>query len=142
MGRPRNAPLHLPIAVGLTTGLYAVALAGVTALQSQTDGAIVAGQRPAADALAGLASSRGSLERDLTDTVSSLNRAAALYNGSIDQAAAFHATLTELARRVQSATGAAAHIPSRLQLPSAARPVTAAAAAPTVQATTGASGKP
>ena len=139
MAQPRKAPLHLPIAVGLTTGLYAVSLAGVTALQAQTDGAAVAAQQPSADAIRGLAAQRAALERDLAQTAAALNRAGTLYNGSLAKAAGLRTAVTALAREVQAATGAAAHVPSGGSLPTAVRAVTAAAPAPVAHATTGGS---
>lgn len=139
MGQPRKAPLHLPIAVGLTTGLYAVSLAGVTALQAQADGAAVAAQQPSADAIRGLTAQRAALERDLAQTVAALNNAATLYNGSLGKAAGLRSAVTALAGEVQAATGASVYVLNGGGLPGAVRPVTAAAAAPAVHATTGGS---
>ena len=138
MAQPRKAPLHLPIAVGLTTGLYAVSLAGVTAIQAQTDGAAVAAQQPSADAIRGLAAQRAALEADLAQTVATLNRAGTLYNGSLTRAAGLHAAVTALAREVQAATGIAARVPTGGSLPRVVGTV-AAAPAPVAHATTGGS---
>lgn len=142
MGQPRKAPLHLPIAVGVTTGLYAISLAGVAALQAQTDAATAGAQRPMSDALAGVSAQRASVERQLDGATANLNRATELYNAALGQATTFHQSLTDLAAQVAAVTGAAAQVPSRLSLPSALRPVGSVATAPAVHATTGASGKP
>ena len=141
MGQPHKAPLHLPIAMGVTSGFYAVALAGITALQAQADRAVIAGQQPFTDSLSSLAQRRTVLERDVGATISSLNHAGLSYNDSLQEATALHERLTTLAQQVTIATGAAAQIPSSQRLPSAATPLTAAPA-PATQATTGASGKP
>ena len=141
MGQPHKAPVHVPIAAGVSTGLYAVALAGITALQAQADRAVLGGQQPFTDSLSNIAQHRAALERDVGATITSLNHAGLSYNDSLEQATALHERLTTLARQVTIATGAAAQIPSSQRLPSAATPL-ATALAPATQATTGASGKP
>ena len=44
----RRRPLHLAVLVGASTALYAISLAGVTALQSSDDRRLIARQAPAA----------------------------------------------------------------------------------------------
>jgi Na+/H+-translocating membrane pyrophosphatase len=144
MAAQKKAPLHVPIALGVTAGLYAVSLAGVTALQHQTDAVATAAQQPLADAIAGLGRDRTSLETDLRATVDSLNAAAGAYGTAAEHTAALEASVAALATQVQAATGAAARIPaqSASRLPSAPRTVTVVVTVPATQATTGASGKP
>jgi Na+/H+-translocating membrane pyrophosphatase len=143
MAGRKKAPLHVPIALGVTAGLYAVSLAGVTALQHQADTVASAAQQPLADAISGLANDRASLETDLRATVGSLNAASDAYGTAAARSADLEASVAALATGVQAATGAAARIPqSALRLPTAPRTVTVVVAAPATQATTGASGKP
>ena len=57
VARPAAAtrrPIHVVVAVGLTAGLYAVSLAGVTALQAMSDARLAEDRAPAADAIARL----------------------------------------------------------------------------------------
>jgi hypothetical protein len=138
----KKAPLHVPIALGVTAGIYAVSLAGVTGLQHQADAAVAAGHQPMSDALSGLARERASLEANLRSTVDSLNAASAGYAATLDDSAALDASVAALAAQVQAATGAAAKVPATSSLPSAPRVVTVVVTAPATQATTGASGAP
>lgn len=138
----KKAPLHVPIALGVTAGLYAVSLAGVTGLQHQADTAATANHQPMSDALSGLARERAALEANLRSTVDSLNAASAAYASTLDDSASLDASVAALAAQVQAATGAAAKIPSTSRLPSAPRVVTVVATAPATQGTTGASGAP
>jgi len=140
MASPR-APLHVPIALGVTAGLYAISLAGVAALQAQSDAALAASHRPLADAVAGVTSERAAFERDLRATVDALNAASSAYGSAAHGTSTLDASLAALARQVAAATGAAAQIPQTGGLPAAPGTVSVATA-PTTQATTGASGKP
>jgi hypothetical protein len=144
MAAPRKTPLHVPVALGVTAGLYAVSLSGVTALQSHADGALTVERRPLANAIAVLASNREQLEHELRATVRSLNGAASAYGTAVDGARSLEASIATLARQVHAATGAAAaaYIPTASGLPSTPRTATVVVSAPAVHATTGASGKP
>jgi phage shock protein A len=140
--RERKYPMHLPMALGLGTGLYAVTLAGVTALQARTDAALAAERQPLSVAVGEVTQSRAALEGQLQVTVSSLNAAAAAYDRVRGHSADLETALSALAARVSSATGAAASLPSRISLPAAPGGVSSVSTAPATQATTGASGKP
>ncbi len=143
MAAAKKAPLHVPIALGVTAGLYAISLAGVAGLQHQADTALAATRQPLADAVSGLARERASLEANLQATVAALNAASAAYGTTLNGSAALDASVVALAAQVQAATGAAAHVPTgAARLPSAPRVVTVVVTAPSTQATTGASGKP
>jgi predicted RecB family endonuclease len=143
MAAAKKAPLHVPIALGVTAGLYAVSLAGITGLQHQADVAQAARQQPLADAISGLARERATLEANLGTTVDSLNAVSAAYGTAVSGTTALDTSVAALAAQVQAATGAAARLPaSSARLPSAPRVVTVVVAAPATQATTGASGKP
>ncbi len=143
MAAPRKAPLHVPIALGVTAGLYAVSLAGITALQSQADLAQAASRQPLADSVAGVARERAVLEHDLHATVDALNSASAAYGTAAEGTSSLEAAVAALAKQVVAATGAAAQIPQGTgRLPSAPRTVTVVVTAPATQGTTGASGKP
>lgn len=140
--RERKLPLHLPVVLSVGTGLYAVTLAGVTALQARTDASLVAERQPLTAAVATLSARRQALEQQLQGTVSSLNAAAAAYDQVRGHSAALEAALGTLAAQVTAATGVAASLPSHLSLPAAVGTVGSVTTAPATQATTGASGKP
>jgi hypothetical protein len=139
--RERKLPLHLPIALGVGTGLYAVTLAGVTALQARSDAALAAERQPLSVAVAAVSERRQALEQQLQATVGSLNAAAAAYDQVRGHSAALESALGNLSAQVTAATGAAASLPSHVSLP-AVGTVSAVTTAPATQATTGASGKP
>lgn len=140
--RERKLPLHLPVVLSVGTGLYAVTLAGVTALQARADAALTAERQPLTAAVATLSDRRQALEQQLQGTVSSLNAAAAAYDQVRGRSAALETVLGALAAQVTAATGAAASLPSHVSLPAAVGTVGSVTTAPATQATTGASGKP
>jgi phage shock protein A len=140
--RERKLPLHLPVVLGVGTGLYAVALAGVTALQAHADAALAAERQPLSAAVASVSGRRQALERQLQATVSSLNAAATAYDAVRGHSVALETALGTLAAQVTAATGAAASLPSHVSLPAAVGTVSSVTTAPATQATTGASGKP
>ena len=142
---PRKAPLHVPMALGVTAGLYAVSLAGIAGLQAQADGAAAARQQPFVDAVAAVSDGRAGLEHDLRATVDALNTASSAYDTAVSGTASLEASIAALSKEVTAATGAAAYVPraqSVARLPSAPRTVTVVVTVPATQATTGASGKP
>lgn len=142
MAAQRKAPLHVPIAMGVTAGIYAVSLAGITALQSGADAALAASRQPLADGLSRVSTERAALEGDLRTTVDALNAAGQAYGSVGEQSASLQAAVAALASEVQAATGAAASVPSSIRLPAAPTTVTVTVTAPATSATTGASGKP
>jgi hypothetical protein len=139
--RERKLPLHLPVAIGVGTGLYAVTLAGVTALQARSDAALAAERQPLSVAVATVSERRQALEQQLQATVGSLNAAAAAYDQVRGHSAALESALGTLSAQVAAATGVAASLPSHVSLP-AVGTVSSVTTAPATQATTGASGKP
>lgn len=139
----KPAPLHLPIAIGVTAGLYAVSLAGVTALQARADADLAAQRQPLADALDTVTSHRAALEHELRATVDSLNAASGAYGSALDGAESLEAMVASLSRQVGAVSGAASavRVPS-VRLPSAPRTVTVVTSPPATSGTTGASSKP
>ncbi len=129
-------PLHLPVTMGLSAGLYAVTLAGVTALQAEHDRALAAARDPAAQAFRALQDQDDALARDLTGAGAAFDRAAAGYETVAQRLGMLEQQLGRLAGSVGAARGGA----GSLSLPSVGR--VRIAAPPAVSATTGASGKP
>lgn len=139
MAAPRPF-LHLPLAAAACTALYSGSLAIVTAFQAEHDAALAVDRAPLVAAAARANSERLATELAVRHASLSLDRASAGYTDAAGVAADFDALLALLAARVEDATGAAARLPSSVRLPAAPSSV-ARVAAPTTQATTGASGQ-
>jgi hypothetical protein len=136
-------PYHVGVFLGVSAGLYAVSLAGVTALQSSAERAVAAGQAPTVAAVEALGAGHDALERRLASGGSAYEAAAARYARTAESLAALERQLDSLATSVGKVAGVASHLPAHVALPSLPQSMPVfAAAAPVVHATTGASGKP
>jgi hypothetical protein len=132
-------PLHVGVFVGLSAGVYALGLAGVTALQAQSEAAIAADRIPTADAISQLASQNASLEASARRAGFAYDRAMRAYDRIGQTMAEVEGRLGELAATVQAVDGASRALPDRVALPRVNRTVTSIKI-PTVHATTCASG--
>jgi hypothetical protein len=136
--------LHVAVAVGVSAGLYAISLAGVTTLQAGTDARRAAESAPAAAAVDVLRASQGQTEVALARIAAGLEGAAATY-GQIAGAIARHeAALGSLGARVAAIEGSAASIrvPTVSSLPTVSSRPVAVASRPATNACTAASGRP
>jgi hypothetical protein len=132
-------PIHLGVVVGISAGMYAISLAGVTGLQSIQDARTAADRAPAADAAARLDAVNSDLETRLDAARTAFDSAAAAYSAAGDRLAAYEGRLKELAGTVTKIQGSSITLPSGgLQRVSGAGSV----AKPPVHTTTAASGKP
>ena len=111
-------PIHVVVAVGITAGLYAVSLAGVSALQSATDTQLAADRAPAADAVAQLKGTHDAMEASLDRLAGAYVRAADGYQAISDGIAGHEQSLGALRKRV----GAAASAAAALTIPNLAQP--------------------
>ena len=134
-------PYHVGVVLGLSAGVYAVSLAGVTALQSSSEQTLAAAQAPTVAALQVVAAGHDDLERRLADSGSAYQAAAADYQRAGDALGALESELDSLGMAVGKVTGVTSALPDRVALPSLPR-VPVAAGAPAVHATTTASGQP
>ncbi len=154
VARPAAAarrPIHVVVAVGLTAGLYAVSLAGVTALQAMSDERLAEDRAPAADAIARLKLSHDALDSRLTQLDGSYSAAAERYKAVADGIADHEKALDVLGKQVKTAAGSAAalSVPST-RLPAVSRSTVyvstrsagSGSSRPVVNACTTASGKP
>jgi hypothetical protein len=132
-------PLHLVAFLGLSTCVYSVSLAAVTAFQSGTDAAAVADRAPVQVALDGLSSRNDALEASSTTAGDAFDRATGAYDRVGRTIAQVEAQLADLAKTVGKVNGAAKALPGKVALPSIVR-APASVKAPAVHATTGASG--
>ena len=101
-------PIHVVVAVGMTAGLYAITLAGVTALQSASDLQVAADRVPAADAVVGLKSAHDAMESSLGRLTGAYTHAADGYTGIANGIVGHEKALAKLGQQVQSAAGWAA----------------------------------
>jgi hypothetical protein len=146
VARPAAAtrrPVHVAVTVGVTAGLYAISLAGVTALQAGTDARLAAERAPAAAAVEALRSTHDQLEADLTRIEAGYDGASAAYGTIADAIAGHETALGQLGKRVAAVEGSAAalHVPSVASLPSVSSR-TVYVSRPATNACTTGSGKP
>jgi hypothetical protein len=132
-------PVHLLVLFGASAGLYAVSLAGVTALQSSTERATSLERAPIVAELDSLAVANDRLTRGLDVAARVFDASSGSYDELGSRLGDTEARLAELAATVADVQGAARALPTRVALP-AVRAATPRSVAPKVQATTGASG--
>ena len=139
MATDTHRGLHIGVLVGVSTAAYATVLAGVTALQSATDGTLIAARDPIARTLGAVASDHHALERRLrsaTDRYSSIAGEYADLGPAIDD---LELRLDQLAATTRRVGASAAQLPARVALPSV-RSAPDRITAPTTHAVTRASG--
>ncbi len=135
-------PVHVAIAVGVTAGVYAISLAGVTALQAGTDARLAAERAPAGAAVDALRASHDAAESDLARISAAYADTAATYQRVADEIASHEAGLGTLAASVATIEGSAAslRVPTVARLPSVSTR-TVVVSRPATHACTTASGK-
>jgi hypothetical protein len=137
-------PIHVAVAVGVTAGLYAVSLAGVTALQHDTDTRLAAERAPAAAAVEAFRIANDALDTDLAGLSSGFAGAADTYRVVAGRVGAHESALASLGKRVAAVEGSASslRVPAVPRLPALSSRTAAVAARPVSNACTNASGKP
>lgn len=146
--RSRSAPkrpYHVVVAVGLSTGVYALSLAGVSILQFEHDRRLIEAREPVADAVAELATHHDRLTQRLDAVRGLYERAADRYGLVGDELRRLHDRLADLQGQVAAIEGAAGRLPTAISLPAVPRANPAPAPvvtqpAPKTHAKTGASG--
>lgn len=132
-------PAHIAVIMGLSAGAYALALAGITGLESASESAIAADRAPAIAAIETSQRTHTDLERRLEAARRSYEDAAAAYAATGDGFTAMNARLAALADVMTEISGSAASLPTSVKLPAVTRSVSSRPA-PVVHATTTASG--
>jgi hypothetical protein len=132
-------PIHIVVMIGASTALYAMSMAGVTAIQSSADRDLIRGRSPAEDAAARLRGGNDRLEMTLTRAADAYADAAARYDALAPQLDGMERSLDTLAGRVEAVGGAARSLPQTVTLPNVPRSAPAVSR-PRTSATTGASG--
>jgi hypothetical protein len=135
----KRRPVHLAVLLGTSAGMYALSLAGVTALQASADGALIDERAPLGSATSSLAGAHDSLETDLATIARVYGDAAARYDRLTPGLDGMESSLDALGSSVSQVSGAARALPGRVALPAVARSVSTSTA-PVTHARTGASG--
>jgi hypothetical protein len=133
-------PLHLAVMLGASTALYAGSMAAVALLQSNADRALTQRQAPAKDAVARLQDGHDRLDAAITAAGDAYSRAVTRYEALTPSLRDTEASLSDLASRVETISGAARALPARITLPPVTRVVRSTSTRPRTSATTGASG--
>ncbi len=136
----RRLPLHLAVLLGTSTAAYAVSLAGVTALQSGADQAVIDRQAPTEDAAARLGVEHDRLQSDLERSAQAIESVTARYDALATDLSTLESALANHAALMAKVSGAARALPKHVSLPSVTRVVTTTVSKPRVSASTGASG--
>ncbi|MDH4334978.1 MAG: hypothetical protein OEW24_06935 [Chloroflexota bacterium] len=141
---PRR-PYHVGVALGLSTGLYAVTLGAVASAQIEHDQAIIVDRRPMQEAISLLGSAHDRMEIRMEAAWVDYQAASGGYDGVAERLSTLQTELENLGATVTGIEGTAFSLPTRLSLPTVrtvrpAAPAAPAAAPPPTQSTTGASG--
>jgi len=107
-------PVHVAVAVGVTAGLYAVSLAGVTALQAGTDARLAANRAPAAAAVEALRDTHDDVEAEMARIEASYASEAGIYKEVAEAIGRHEKSLAVLDKRVAAVEGST----SSLRVPS------------------------
>ena len=134
----------MAVTVGVTASLYAVSLAGVTALQHAGDARLAAERAPASAAVEALRGANDALDADLAVLGPGYAGASAAYRTLADRIGAHESALASLGKRVDAVEGSASSlsVPTTSRLPALSSRSVAVAARPVSNACTNASGKP
>lgn len=134
-------PLHLAVLVGVSTGLYAGSLAGVTALQSVADRSVIADRAPAVIVADEASSRHDALVSGVDDATRRYQLLAARYADLGREIDDYEQALDELVATADAITGSIQDLPTRIRIPSVpAMPAAGPRTQPATHATTGASG--
>ena len=139
----RSRPLHVLAFLGLSAGAYAASLAAVTVQQAQSEAAVTLDRAPTTQAIGQISAGHDALAAAADRATAAYDRAVSGYDALGRTLADVEAQLADLSGTVGTIEGAAKGLPSRVALPATTRVVSRTvvqAAAPTVHATTGASG--
>jgi phage shock protein A len=143
----RRLPLHVAVLVGASTAAYAVSMAGVTALQSNTDQALILARSPSQDAAARITAAHDQLQTQIELSAGAYAGSAATYDELTAGLTSLDTSLQKYAKRMAKVSGAARAMPGRVSMPGVSRSATSSSSSssstkPRVAASTAASGAP
>ena len=104
-------PVHVAVAIGLGTGVYAFSLATVTALQAETDRALIADREPVAEAIGLLADHHDGLAASLETARLRYTVATERYGELAGGLDALHAELEDLGASIRAVEGMRFSVP-------------------------------
>ena len=125
--RPRPAPpdpkrpYHVPIAVGLTTGVYAMSLLAATSLQVQHDRALIADRAPVQAAIEALDVHHDRMESGLQRAGLQYQDGTTGYDALASRLAELHARMDVVDKKVAAVERISTSLPTELFLPSMPR---------------------
>lgn len=125
--RPRPAPpepkrpYHVPVAIGLTTGVYAMSLLAATSLQIEADRALIADRAPVQAAIEALDVHHDRMESDLARAGLQYQEGTTGYDALAGRLAELNAKLTAVYKKVDSVERLSTSLPTELFLPSVPR---------------------
>ena len=136
-------PIHVAVTVGVTASLYAVTLAGVTALQHADDARLAAERAPAAAAVESIRAANDALDADLAALSAGFSGASDAYRAIADRIGAYESALASLGKRVAAVAGSASSLstPTVSRLPAVSSRTVTVTPKPASNACTTASGK-
>lgn len=135
-----TTPARAGMLIGASAAMYAVTLAGVSALQSGSDAEAIARRQPWVDRVTESRAANDELEASLGAAVVQAKALADEYAATGEAVASYEARLDALAALVAEVEGTAAALPSRISLPSVTVRGTIRSTRPATTATSGASG--
>jgi hypothetical protein len=146
---PRR-PYHLGVVIGVSAGIYAASLTGVTLVQIEQDRRLVADREPVSAAIDALTDHHDTMEASLASARAIYDEASARYGAVVKGASALHAAVDRLGRRVAAIEGTTVTSGGSFRLPAAPGKPSAGSASgggsaaqpPSSNGTSGASGKP
>lgn len=116
-------PYHVGVAVGVTTGLYAISLLAATRLQIDADRGIMADRAPMQAAITLLDDHHDSLDSSLADARAQYTEGATGYDGLATRLAALDARLAKMATSVAAIEHRGASLSSvKLVMPTVSAP--------------------
>lgn len=136
----RRHPVHLAVLVGASTAAYAISLAGITALQSNTDQALIRLRTPSQEAAVRISDGHDRLQAEVELSASVYAGSAARFDELSAGLSSLDTSLEQYAGRMAKVSGAARALPARVSLPSVSRSATSTRSRPATSASTGASG--
>ena len=135
-------PVHLAVLAGLSASAYAGSLALVTMLQSSADAALIAERAPIRAIADTIAARHDGLEATVAAASRRYSQMTDRYGALLPKLATVETSLDTLAKTTAGVTDSTLTLPTHVSLPSVqAAPRVVRVAAPTTQATTGASGR-
>jgi len=112
-----STPARAGMLFGATAAIYAVSLAGVSALQADAEAAVVAARAPYLEDLAATRAANDAVEARIGKADAEIRALVATYGAVGTDVASFQTRLDSLAALVADVQGSAAALPNRIKLP-------------------------